>query len=87
MARLRMKDLKEDLDHLVGWTHAHDEEHRSGEKRLNLILGLLTRQKQDFTTHASNHHGPVSEIKRTASIGALLAVLVTVAEVVRQLYL
>ena len=87
MARLRMKDLKEDLDHVVDWTHTHDKGHLADSRRLDIILGLLTRQKEDAETHSTNHHGVRSEIKRTASIGTLLAVLITVAEVVRQLYL
>ena len=86
MPRLRMSDLKEDLDHVVEWTHTHDKGHLADDRRLDIILGLLTRQKKDADTHSSNHHGARSEIKRTASIGTLLAVLVTLAEVVRQLY-
>ncbi len=68
-----------DVKHLKKWNLLHDERHGDEADRLTLILSQLN-------THDNNHHGRVSEIKRGASITAILAILAAIAETCRQIF-
>lgn len=70
----------EQLDHLIDWTHTHDEEHVNEDKRMNLLL-------TQFTSHDTNHHGAASTIKQGGWVAAALGILYVIAEVIRQVLL
>ena len=70
----------EQLDHLVDWTHTHDEEHVNEDKRMNLLLTQLTE-------HDTNHHGRASTIKQGTWVAGALTLIYAVAELLRQFLL
>lgn len=72
--------IENDIKELRAWAARHEERHGDDADMLQLVLTHLN-------THTKNHHGRTSEMKRTASIGAILAVLAAIAEVIRQFVL
>jgi hypothetical protein len=68
------------MKELRAWAARHEERHGDDADMLQLVLNHLQ-------THTKNHHGRTSEVKRTVSIGAVLAVLAAIAEVIRQFVL
>ena len=76
----KLEAIAEDVKELKAWSARHEERHGDDADMLALVL-------KDLDQHTNNHHGRTTEIKRTASIGAALAVLATIAEVLRQFFL
>ncbi len=71
--------IASDVKHLKKWASSHDERHGDEADMLSLVL-------KNMDTHANNHHGRTSEIKRGASITAILALLAALAETIRQVF-
>ena len=78
-----LTETAENVDRLVTWTHDHDERHRLEERRTNIVLDLLARQKSDLHTHNTNHHGPITAIKRDGLLVTAVSLLYLVVELVR----
>lgn len=75
--------IDEKLDALTEWTHDHDERHRIEERRTNIVLDLLARQKSDLHSHNSNHHGTATTIKRDGLLVTAVSLLYVVVELAR----
>lgn len=78
-----INDMKEDLDRLVTWSERHDERHRSDDRRVDIVLGLLARQKADLHSHDENHHGTATAMKRDGLVVMAVSVLYGLVEVFR----
>ncbi len=80
MDETRLETMAEDVDYLRRWSERHEKRHGNEADMLDIVL-------EHLNSHTSNHHGRASEIKRTASIATLLAVLAGIAEAIRQVFL
>lgn len=76
----KLDSIASDVSGLKSWAVRHEERHGDDANMLNLVL-------EHLNTHTQNHHGRASEMKRTASIGAALAILAGIAEAIRQVFL
>ncbi len=76
----KLNNIASDVAELKRWTERHEERHGDDADMLQRVLGHLDQ-------HNTNHHGRASELKRTASIGAVLAILATAAETIRLFFL
>ncbi len=76
----KLDSIASDVSDLKRWTARHEERHGDDANMLNLVL-------EHLNTHTRNHHSRASEMRRTASIGAVLAIFAGIAEVIRQVFL
>ncbi len=65
------------------WTQAHDEQHRSEARRINIVLDLLARQTEDLHFHNTNHHGRVTAMKRDGLLVTAVSLLYVLVELAR----
>jgi hypothetical protein len=76
----RLEHIEERLTNVEGSSYLHNKRHENDASMLARVLDNLEH-------HTQNAHGRVSEMRRTASIGAVLATLGAVAELLRRLFL
>jgi hypothetical protein len=75
-----LKDVISDVAELKEWLDRHERRHNADQELLSSIVDTLT-------DHQTNHHGRASTVRQTISIGAVLATLTAIAEVIRQFLL
>ena len=78
-----LTQVQEDVQHLVDWTHLHDEEHVTEAKRMNLVLLLLANRERDQSEHDSNHHGTATKVKRDGLIVLAVSLVYALTELLR----
>lgn len=76
----RFTVLEEAVAELKEWLDRHERRHNADQELLASIVDSLA-------DHQTNHHSRATTVRQTASIGAVLAVLATIAEVIRQFLL
>ncbi len=76
----KVTEIANGIKELRAWTVRHEDRHGDDADMLALVL-------KDLDTHTNNHHGRVSQIKQGGWITASVALLVVLAEVLRQVFL
>lgn len=79
--------LEEDVAEVKRWTERHEERHSDDSRMLALILEQSAAAVKHIEEHLKNHHSRLSTIKQSGAIGAALAMLGAVAELLRRLLL
>jgi hypothetical protein len=76
----QLDQIEEDVSELKEWTRDHRKEHTADTNLLSSIIDKID-------SHQNNHHGRLSMVKQSGAIGAALAAVGGVAELLRRLFL